>query len=197
MIVWGGTGPGGDLNTGGRYNAGTDSWIATSTINAPSARYSHKAVWTGGQMVIWGGQNANSDKLNSGGRYNPTTNNWLSTSTINAPSARDLHTAVWTASEMIVWGGAEGIFGVTNTGGRYNPVTDSWAATSNVAPPDAREGHTAVWTGTQMIVWGGDEIFDQFVGLFEGVLTELGAGTEQITQVLALLNGERGEILNR
>jgi hemoglobin len=42
-----------------------------------------------------------------------------------------------------------------------------------------------------------DEIFDQFVGCFEGVLTELGAGTEQITQVLALLNGERGEILNR
>ena len=26
------------LNTGGRYNPGTDSWTATSTTNAPSAR---------------------------------------------------------------------------------------------------------------------------------------------------------------
>ena len=42
-----------------------------------------------------------------------------------------------------------------------------------------------------------DEIFDEFVGTFEGVLTELGAGTEQITQVMALLNGARGEVLNR
>ena len=42
-----------------------------------------------------------------------------------------------------------------------------------------------------------DEVFDQFVGCFEGVLTELGAGTEQSTQVLALLNGVRGEVLNR
>jgi hemoglobin len=42
-----------------------------------------------------------------------------------------------------------------------------------------------------------DEIFDRFVGRFEGVLTELGAGTEQITQVLALLNGARGEVLTR
>jgi len=42
-----------------------------------------------------------------------------------------------------------------------------------------------------------DEIFDRFVGTFEGVLTELGAGTEQITQVMALLNGARGEVLNR
>jgi len=34
MIVWGGT-PG-PLNTGGRYDPGTDSWTATSTTNAPS-----------------------------------------------------------------------------------------------------------------------------------------------------------------
>ncbi|MHB8642295.1 MAG: group I truncated hemoglobin [Gaiellaceae bacterium] len=42
-----------------------------------------------------------------------------------------------------------------------------------------------------------DETFDRFVGCFEGILTELGAGTDQITQVLVILNGARGEILNR
>ena len=30
MIVWGGDGVSGDLMTGGRYDPGTDSWIATT-----------------------------------------------------------------------------------------------------------------------------------------------------------------------
>ena len=56
MIVWGGLDNGGnDLNTGGRYNPSTDSWTATSTTNAPAARYSHTAVWTGSEMIVWGG----------------------------------------------------------------------------------------------------------------------------------------------
>ena len=34
-----------------------DTWTATSTINvhAPSGRYDHTAVWTGAEMIIWGG----------------------------------------------------------------------------------------------------------------------------------------------
>ena len=55
MIVWGGEFNGGYLNTGGRYNPGTDSWMATSTTNAPAGRYGHTAVWTGSEMIVWGG----------------------------------------------------------------------------------------------------------------------------------------------
>ena len=43
------------LNTGGRYNPGTDTWTATSTTNAPAARAFHTAVWTGSEMIVWGG----------------------------------------------------------------------------------------------------------------------------------------------
>src|SRR5207249_1202890 len=46
-----------DLNTGGNYNPGTDSWTATSTTNAPEARFGHTAVWTGSEMIVWGGYN--------------------------------------------------------------------------------------------------------------------------------------------
>ena len=42
-------------NTGGRYDPGTDSWTATSTTNAPTARYAPTAVWTGSEMIVWGG----------------------------------------------------------------------------------------------------------------------------------------------
>src|SRR5215217_7108017 len=58
MIVWGGAPDNSynGLNTGGRYNSSTDSWTATSTANAPEARREHTAVWTGSEMLAWGGQ---------------------------------------------------------------------------------------------------------------------------------------------
>src|SRR5437762_218877 len=157
MIVWGGSTFFSDVfNTGGRYNPGTDSWTATSTINAPDARNSHTAVWTGSEMIIWGGFSGFPDSLNlnTGGRYDPSTNSWTATNTYNVPDPRSDHTAVWTGSEMIIWGGSSQ-FGLLNTGGRYNPVTDVWTEISTNAP-EPRDSHTAVWTGNQMIVWGGD-----------------------------------------
>src|SRR4030095_16684820 len=46
-----------------------DSWTATSTTNAPTARTGHTAVWTGSEMIVWGGNNDNFDYLKTGGRY--------------------------------------------------------------------------------------------------------------------------------
>jgi N-acetylneuraminic acid mutarotase len=160
MIVWGGffyDGANHWLKTGGRYNPSTDSWIATSTSNAPIARHWHTAVWIGNEMIVWGGIDGSFPYSNTGGRYNPSTDNWTATSRTNAPSGRLYHTAVWTGSEMIVWGGrSNGTFGV-NTGGRYNPTINSWTATSTANAPDARAFHSAVWTGSEMIVWGGEK----------------------------------------
>jgi N-acetylneuraminic acid mutarotase len=166
MIVWGGfvvrAGPGTYFNTGGRYNPSTDSWTATSTTNAPSARAEHTAVWTGSEMIVWGGGD-NTDFFNTGGRYNPSTDSWAATSLTNAPSTRTEHTAVWTGSEMIVWGGLASGPGDSNTGGRYNPSTDTWTKTNVTNAPSARRGPTAVWTSSEMIVWGG---FSQSAGYF-------------------------------
>ena len=158
MIIWGGyfyDGRAHWLNTGGRYNPGTDSWIATSMTNAPVSRSSHTAVWTGSEMIIWGGYfyGPGYQPQNTGGRYNPNTDSWTTTSTTNAPSARDGHTAVWTGSDMLVWGGSgDSLF---NTGGKYEPGTDSWTATSTTNAPSGRSLHAAIWTGSEMIVWGG------------------------------------------
>jgi hypothetical protein len=158
MIVWGGTDNHGytHLNTGGRYNPTTDSWTATTRSNAPTGRGNHTAVWTGSEMIIWGGfsYDGTLHYLNTGGRYNPSTDSWTATSTTSAPAGRDFHTAVWTGSEMIVWGGGDGSPNVLNTGGRYNPGTNSWTATSTINAT-GRAGHTAIWTGVRMIVWGG------------------------------------------
>ena len=32
-----------------------DAWRATGTTNAPDARVGHTAVWTGSEMIVWGG----------------------------------------------------------------------------------------------------------------------------------------------
>ena len=157
MIVWGGFAdcqfyPCG-TNIGGRYNPSTDSWTATSIANAPEGRFDHTAIWTGNEMIVWGGSSAG--LLNTGGRYNPSTDSWTDTSTTNAPSERVFHTAIWTGSEMIVWGGLGNSFPSVNTGGKYNPGTDSWTPTGVGGAPSPRDSHTAVWTGGQMIVWGG------------------------------------------
>src|SRR6266496_529602 len=132
-----------------------DTWTATGTSNAPGGRYLHTAVWTGSEMIVWGGY-SNGSNLNTGGRYNPSTDNWTATSTTNAPDARNEHTAVWTDSEMIVWGGYANAF--SNTGGRYTPGTDTWTLTSTTNAPTGRELHTAVWTGSEMIIWGGGAV---------------------------------------
>jgi N-acetylneuraminic acid mutarotase len=162
MIIWGGIGnngsgsSGGTLNTGSRYNPTTNTWTTISNSNAPNPRGSHAAVWTGSEMIIWGGMyDPYTPHLNDGSRYNPTTNTWTAVSNANAPSGRGNQAAVWTGSEMIVWGGRGLSEGTMNTGSCYNPTSNTWTTISNSNAPKPRESHAAVWTGSEMIVWGG------------------------------------------
>src|SRR5438094_499394 len=59
MIVWGGqSGISPNYiywNDGGRYNPAGNSWTAVATTNAPAGRYQQTAVWTGSEMIVWGG----------------------------------------------------------------------------------------------------------------------------------------------
>ena len=156
MIVWGGGyGPwyGSNFSTGGRYDPLADSWRPTSTANAPSPRFGHTAIWTGSEMIVWGGRNGNV-YWNGGGRYDPIADTWSATRLdASTPPAVYDHTAVWTGVEMIVWGGFDG--GTTvDTGGRYDPATDTWQRTTRTAAPRPMSRHTAVWSGSEMILWG-------------------------------------------
>ncbi len=174
LIVWGGTatsmaanGIDPTFNDGARFNAATGVWTTLPALNAPTGRYGHTAVWTGTEMIIWGGQRLESmfgmpamtTTLNSGARYNPLTNVWSTIDVASAPTARSKHTTVWAGSpvnRMIVWGGSfDGGPMSINTGGCYDPGTDSWTATSFMNAPMGSYGHAAVWSGNEMIVSGG------------------------------------------
>jgi N-acetylneuraminic acid mutarotase len=159
MIVWGGesSGGGGTTSTGGIYDPASDSWMAVSTLGAPSAREEHSAVWTGQEMIIWGGcSNVScSSVYNNGGRYNPITNTW--TAMAPAPAwlgGRTFHQAVWTGSRMLVWGG-----GASPQGGAYDPVSNTWSTISTVNAPTPTNQGASVWTGQEFIVWGGCSVY--------------------------------------
>jgi N-acetylneuraminic acid mutarotase len=168
MLVWGGytdshsryQGGHADahVNTGGRYDPSSDSWKSITAQGAPSKRCGHTLVWTGKEMIVWGGGNT-TKALNDGGRYSPARDSWKPVGTDGAPSPRANHVAVWTGKEMIVWGGTarepQAQSDYYENGARYNPETDAWKPISTVGAPKGRVNATAVWTGTEMIVWGG------------------------------------------
>jgi N-acetylneuraminic acid mutarotase len=162
MIVWGG-----ELDdftnfrsTGGMYDPSTNTWTSTSGTGVPMARSRHSVIWTGSEMIVWGGVGAPSGPLlalNSGGRFDPALNSWSSTNPA-APDPVFAHSAVWTGSRMVVFGGRKSAANeiASRQGGQYNPSTDSWIPTS--AGPTLAEpfgGPAAVWTGNLMILWGG------------------------------------------
>jgi hypothetical protein len=156
MIVWGGETDSVVLNAGGRYDPSTNAWSATSTAaGVPSARRHHTAVWTGTEMIVWGGSAAGGAVLDSGGRYDPAIDAWSATSSTGAPAARHMHGAVWTGTEMVVWGGSTATGAGAVTGGRYLPAADVWTATSTTDAPAGRSSLSIVWTGSETIVWGG------------------------------------------
>jgi hypothetical protein len=70
LLRWGG--PGG----GARYDSATDSWALMGTADQPSTpRSDHALVWTGREMIVWGGQSGGT--VSTGGRYLPGQDNDL------------------------------------------------------------------------------------------------------------------------
>jgi hypothetical protein len=135
------------------------SWSAMLPASFLHGRTNHSMVWTGAEMIVWGGVglvNGHSTLFNDGGRYDPATDTWTATRIAGAPSPRYLQSAVWTGTRMIIWGGNSiDVVGGANSGGLYDPAADAWTPTSTATAPQGREEHSAVWTGTRMIVWGG------------------------------------------
>jgi len=125
MIVWGGATSDfrGRMATGARFDPARGRWKLVSTKNAPSARAGHTAVWTGTEMIIWGGRTASKRQGYSyalyGAAYNPKSDTWRRLRSDGAPTRSANASAIWTGKEMIVWGGLAGK--PVATGGRYKP----------------------------------------------------------------------------
>jgi hypothetical protein len=160
MIVWGGYhfGAGyGSVNDGAIYDPGSDSWSPVSTTGNPTPRYGHAQVWTGTEMLVWGGYWDAGGHVDQGlgGAYNPASNTWRSMSVTSEPAGRNSASSAWTGSELVIWGG-EANGPVVNTGGVYALATDSWLPTSTTAAPPATKSGPSLWSGSAMLVLASD-----------------------------------------
>lgn len=135
------------------YDPASDAWRVRAAAPLPGRSW-HASVWTGSELIVWGGENE-SGYLGDGAAYDPLTDTWRPISA--APlSGRHSSTAVWTGRSMIVWGGSNES-GYLNDGAAYDPLTDTWHQLPT-APLEGRRGHSAVWTGDEMIIWGGNSL---------------------------------------
>jgi hypothetical protein len=168
VILWGGCcGPAGrgSRAAGAVYGIERDDWREIDPGPLVN-RFQHTAVWTGREMIVWGGSDGHRPRK-EGAAYNPRSGRWRRIAP--APlSARHYHAAVWTGREMIVWGGSRPLSGerqrVLSDGAAYDPWRDSWrrlapspfrSAPARVLGTGLEAELDAAWTGRGMIVWNG------------------------------------------
>jgi N-acetylneuraminic acid mutarotase len=131
------------------------SWAQRQSAPIAGRAYA-SAVWTGAEMIVWGGFNFGMNSYRrDGARYSPVTSAWTGMSSEGAPLGGGGASVAWSGTELIVWGGTNNPTGNLGDGARYNPLTNAWSAMSSVGAPLARAGASAVWSGTELIVWGG------------------------------------------
>ena len=117
-------------------------------------RLGPSAVWTGTEMIVWGGYARSEDvgQKSDGAAYNPTTGAWRTIAS-SSPSVQGGAAVVWTGDEMVVWASnsPDGPVGTA----AYDPATDSWRRLS-AGPLGKRESFSSVWTGNELIIVGGN-----------------------------------------
>jgi hypothetical protein len=131
----------------------------TELAPPPAIRTGASQVWTGSQLLVWGGRLGGNDERapeRDGMVFDVATNTW---DTIPpAPiDGRGYAAKAWTGSELVVWGGWDGSFkgdepGTFADGAAYDPSTQQW----RVLPPNGLTSRAplSVWTGDELIVWG-------------------------------------------
>jgi hypothetical protein len=115
MLVYGGDG-GVDARA---YDPVADHWRSLSVKGAPGSHSAGEAVWTGSEMILWGGR----PDCDVGGRYDPTSDTWQPFSSNGVLTPREYQSMVWTGDSMLIYGGTLGteFQQDTNTGAQYVP----------------------------------------------------------------------------
>ncbi len=150
LVVWGGQ-PSGRTDAaaaaGAAYDPAAKRWRVLPAAPIPG-RFGASAVWTGREVLIWGGQDGPDTTLADGAAYDPVARKWRTLPP--APiGSRAGHQAVWTGTEMVVWGGFARCCPVDSVlhdpaAAAYDPATDRWRGIASVPPPWSGDDGTGV-----------------------------------------------------
>jgi len=120
----------------------------TSPTAPIAARSGAVGVWTGTEMLVWGGTSNN--RLSAdGAAYDPAHRRWRRIPPAPA-AARANWTGIWTGHSLILWGVAKTGQDTPPTGARYTPETDRWQMLPD-PPIGVSATSTTVWTGSVMV----------------------------------------------
>jgi hypothetical protein len=119
-----------------------------------------KAVWTGTEMLVFGGGDVySSTPMVDGAAFNPSTNKWRSIASSPVPGR--ILAAMWTGSVVITVGQSSGaLLTDARAAQLYDPKTDTWRVAAS--PPHGFAYPLAWWTGQETIVWsnGSGSLYD-------------------------------------
>ncbi len=163
-MFWGGD-PASGTFEGKLYYPATNTWTTMTTppafvqsVNSPSL------VWTGSDVIVYGGAlNGVDNYSNQALKYNPTSNTWTELATLNKPSPRFSYSIKYGGDKLFIWGGFEkqldNSYIQVGSGAFYNLTDNTWneiPATSGA--PDSRAGSLIEWTGQELYIWGGSSL---------------------------------------
>ncbi len=139
------------------YRPSSDEW---DVVDSPiGERSGHTAVWTGAEVIIWGGSERASE-LPVGYAFSVDTGTWRALSPPPV-TERGGHGAAWTGDRILIWGGTP-TRPLSNPNERlsfgmlYDPQRDDWLAVDAAGTPDDAIGPTpmqVVWLGDRAILW--------------------------------------------
>lgn len=132
------------------YDPGAQRWRSLAAPPGPrgGTQGYPRSVWTGTEMVVWGGDHHEI--------YDLTTDRWreIPDESEHAPQG-DAFALVWTGTRVIGFGGGC-CEGASDTGGVLDPATGTWEPLPK--GPLTPRTTDAVWTGTEMVIVGGNGV---------------------------------------
>jgi N-acetylneuraminic acid mutarotase len=127
----------------------------TPLPSPPATRPGASDVWTGQELLTWGGANGKSDDYSpsaEGYAFDPAAGSW--TSLPPAPIPGKYALATWAGTEIVFLG-----VGVDRTPWQaeaFDLATRTWRVLPT-PPIPPRTGEVVQWTGSEVIVWGGGD----------------------------------------
>jgi hypothetical protein len=135
-----------------KYAAGDSEWTATSPAPRPELR-APALIWTGREILAWGGEGDDQSPLAVGARYDPARDAWREMTTSGAPEALGGVAAWrggWTGTVAVYWDGSR------QSAGRFDPETGTWSPVSFAG--EASFGQASVIEGGRVVSWTGAAI---------------------------------------
>lgn len=135
---------------GVRIDPATGAWREISA--APIAgRFAPVGVWTGREVLFWGGYTQDFGVARDGAAYDPNTDSWrlLGSEGLVLPELLEVSPpAVWSGTHLLLWHSNESGAVVASM---YDPDQDLWESFETDGAPRGVVG--ALWTGAEMLAW--------------------------------------------